>query len=80
MWSHRIKELLVIVMIGEGVLATFYPRQHLMLWHGGPRQLQYWMANLVRRPGLVRSLSLLELGLGLWLARRQFAALPFRNE
>ncbi|HET6329037.1 MAG TPA: hypothetical protein VFG04_30415 [Planctomycetaceae bacterium] len=70
--AHRWKELLAISMIGEGTLATFFPREHLALWHVGPGALQATVRFCEKRPGFTRLLAAAEAGVGIWLAYRQF--------
>jgi hypothetical protein len=70
--ARRWKELLAIAMIGEGVVGSIFPEEHLGLWHTGPSMLNLLLRRMERRPNLVRMLAVLEAAAGLWLARRQF--------
>lgn len=71
MCSKRLKESLAIVLIGDGVVALLDPDRHNRLWEEGPQAYQEVMREFVRRPGITRLLSVLEIGLGVWLASRQ---------
>jgi hypothetical protein len=73
MIDARVKELLAMFMIGEGVLALLYPRRHALLWKVGPRSLRELTGEFARRPGLTRGLAAAEVGLGLWMASRQLS-------
>ena len=70
----RIKELLAITMIGEGLLAVIYPKRHLLLWQMGIPGLRDIVMRLVKRPYLTRLLAIAEAGAGFWLAKRQITA------
>ena len=52
MIDARVKELLAIAMVGEGVLALMYPRRHALLWKVGPRSWREMAEEFARRPGL----------------------------
>lgn len=70
--AKQLKELLALAMIGEGVLATVYPREHMLLWRT-PKLLEKLTVPLARTPTLTRMLAVLEAGAGFWLASRQFS-------
>jgi hypothetical protein len=71
--KRRLKELLAMMMIGEGVIAAIAPRRHTLLWNTGPRPLRRLVVYFARRPQITRILGAAEVGLGYWLARRQLA-------
>ncbi len=73
MGSKRLRESLAIVLIGDGVVALLDPDRHNRLWEKGPQSYQNVMREFVQRPGVTRWLSVLEIGLGVWLASRQKA-------
>ena len=69
--NRRLSESAGMLMIGDGVLGLMYPREHCLLWRGGP---QWWRdaANwFAAHPHVTRALAAVELMGGLWLARRQ---------
>jgi hypothetical protein len=70
--ARRWKELIAISMIGEGMLATFFPDEHLSLWHVGPGPLKTAVRFCEQRPNLTRLLAVIEAGFGFALAYRQF--------
>lgn len=80
--AARLKELLALAMIGEGVVAMLYPRQHALLWRVGPRPLRGLVGWFADRPRLTRAMATAEVGAGLWLATSQLApaALPGGSE
>jgi dodecin len=76
MWSRRIKELLAMSTIGNGVLALIVPSRHASLWLFGPqtmRKLNCWFAE---NPTYTRLGGIAEIGLGIWLALRQYEETP----
>jgi hypothetical protein len=71
MVAKRMKELVGIMLIGDGVLGFVEPRRHMRLWRSGPPAWQMMMDPFVRSPGLTRCISAAEAILGLWLASQQ---------
>ena len=72
--GKQLKELLAILMIGDGMLGLAAPRRHSLLWRFGPKGYKEIMADLSKKPGLVRIASVASIGAGLWLALRQYEA------
>lgn len=70
--DRRIKELVAIAVIGDGVVGLLAPRRHSLLWKFGPEGYQEVLRWFAGRPGLVRLLAAAELGGGIWLALRQY--------
>ena len=73
MWAKRAKDLLAAFIIGNGVLDLIAPRERYLLWGEdapeGLRKLVLWFAEhttVTRLRGIAR------IGIGLWLARRQY--------
>ena len=69
--SRRLKELLAIGMIGEGIAGFLAPRSYALLWKCGPRPFQDFVDWFAERPHLTRALCMAETGLGLWLTWRE---------
>lgn len=72
MWAKRIKELIALNAIGDGMLALIAPSQHSFLWLVGPegvRKLVVWFGE---NPNYTRFAGIAELGFGVWLALRQY--------
>ena len=78
--QRRMKESAGMLMIGDGMLGIMYPRDHCLLWRGGPlwwRRSVDWFAA---RPHVTRVVAAAEVCAGLLVARRQesTAATPTR--
>ena len=71
MIGKRLKELLAIGMIGEGVIGFIKPRRFMLLWKFGPKPYQEFIDELAEHKDLTRLLCGVEAGLGVWLALRQ---------
>ena len=76
MWSRRIKELLAMSTIGDGVLALIVPSSHASLWLFGPQSMRKLNGWFVENPTYTRLGGLAEIGLGIWLALRQYQEPP----
>jgi hypothetical protein len=68
---RRLIQLIALVMIGDGVIGTFKPRRHSLLWDIGPGPFRNMMETLAANPGKARLLYGAEILLGAWLAERQ---------
>jgi hypothetical protein len=77
--ARRLSESAGMLMIGDGVLGMMYPREHCLLWRGGPswwRSAIDWFAT---HPSATRGIAAAEVAAGLWLARRQEPSAPHRE-
>lgn len=68
----RVMETVAMLLVGDGVIALVAPRRHSYLWEFGPEGYRRAMEAFAQRPGLTRLLAAAEVGLGLWLALRQY--------
>ena len=73
MTVRRLKEFLAILMIGDGVLALVAPGRHPRLWQFGPRRYQQLMQAFSEHPAIKRFSGIGQIGLGVWLASRQWS-------
>lgn len=71
MLGKRLKEVVAIGMIGEGIIGLMSPQPYMRLWKFGPKPYQNFMEELIEHKDLTRLLCGVEAGLGLWLALRQ---------
>jgi hypothetical protein len=67
------KEILGLMMVGEGVIAMVHPRGHVRLWEGGARWWQRMMGPFANHPQLTRVVGAVEAVAGFYLASRQVA-------
>jgi hypothetical protein len=73
--AKRIKELIALSAIGDGMLALIAPSEHAFLWLVGPewvRKVDLWFAE---NPTYMRLTGIAQLGFGVWLALRQYKGL-----
>ncbi len=77
--NEKLINIAAMLLVGDGLLTTCRPRQETLLWENGPKPYRAVMDRLVARPNLARACALLELGLGLWLASRQWRREPQRG-
>ncbi|MBV9453408.1 MAG: hypothetical protein JOZ19_04710 [Rubrobacter sp.] len=72
MGAKRAKDLLAAFLVGHGVLDLIAPRQRAMLWVFGPEPLRKSVVWLAEHPAQRRAHAALRIGIGLWLAQRQY--------
>ena len=72
MWASRLKEFAAMISIGDGVLALIAPRNHVALWLLGPKRLRKLTLWFAENPTYTRLGGIAEIGLGIWLALRQY--------
>jgi uncharacterized protein YjeT (DUF2065 family) len=76
MAAKRLKEILGLMMVGEGVLATVMPQRYARLWESGPAWWRRMIHPLVQHPDLTRVIGAAEAMVGYWIAVRQLPAEP----
>ena len=69
----RIKEVMALLLIGDGIISLLEPRRHTKLWVAGPKPHRLMMRQLGRKPVAAQAVGLALIGAGLWLASRQKA-------
>ncbi|MBB6098884.1 hypothetical protein HNR42_002319 [Deinobacterium chartae] len=63
--NERLRDLLAILLLGDGAVGLLRPVKHNRLWALGPlREPCLWLA---RRPGLMRAVAAVEIAAGLLL-------------
>ena len=67
--NSRLKELLAMILIGDGALNLMQPRRHTALWSCGPKLYKDAAHKLERHPAITRGLGVALVGLGLLLGR-----------
>jgi hypothetical protein len=71
--NKRIKELIALWMIGEGVIGAVRPRRYLQLWRFGPKAYREFIDSLTAHPTATRLVCAAEAGVGMWWALRQIS-------
>lgn len=71
-WKKRVAETFAVLVIGDGVIEVISPRQHSRLWEAGPEAARKVARFFADNPNLMRTLGTAQVGLGLWLALRQY--------
>ena len=66
----RAKEVVAILLIGDGVVGALIPRRHVQRWETGPRAWQRLMRAFAVRPQMTRLLAVAEAVAGIWYAYR----------
>lgn len=66
--SNKFKDMIAILLIGDGVVAFLRPKRHVLLWKDGHDFYKKLMKPFVESHSLTRIISLLEIAVGLWLA------------
>lgn len=69
--GKRARELLGLMMIGEGVTGLIQPQQYLLFWKIGPRWLRDAAETFAQHPRITRAFCAGEIAAGLWLALRE---------
>lgn len=72
MVTRRLKEVLGILVIGDGVVALIAPVRHSRLWQFGPTGYQQFMQAFIDHPNTTRLSAVSQIVFGLWLACRQW--------
>ena len=67
--NSRWKELLAMVLIGDGALNLIQPRRHSAIWSCGPRIYKKAARNLEQHPAATRGLGVALLALGIFVGR-----------
>ena len=60
MTSTRVKAVLAMLAIGDGVVGAVAPRRHATRWSSGPQPYKTLMHPFVQHPQLTRTLAVLE--------------------
>jgi len=72
MWTKRIKDLVAMLLIGDGALTLIGARESALVWRFGPEGLRgstSWQAD---HPSFMRLEGLASIGLGVLLAWLQY--------
>jgi len=65
-----LKELGLMMLLGDSVAGVIQPRKHCQRWKFGPRPYRRMIQSFVDRPGLTRAVSVAGVLAGVWLLTR----------
>ena len=66
----RAREVLAILLVGDGVVGALIPRRHVQRWESGPKAWQRLMRAFAVRPRVTRLIAVAEAVAGIWYAYR----------
>jgi hypothetical protein len=76
LWTKRIKDLIALVLVGDGVLTLIAARDRALLWRFGPERLRKSTSWQADHPLYMRLEGIASIGIGMWLALRQYQEPP----
>ena len=76
MWTRRAEDLIAAFVLGNGMLDLIAPRQRVFLWVFGPQRLRKLMLWFADHPTARRLQGIARVGIGIWLALRQYRETP----
>ncbi|MBD0330598.1 MAG: hypothetical protein ICV64_10915 [Thermoleophilia bacterium] len=68
--THRVKALVAVLLVGDGVVAALQPKRHLRRWDVGPQAWRRVTRAFRARPRATRILALAQAVAGAWWALR----------
>jgi dodecin len=75
-WAKRAKDLLAAFIVGNGVLDLIAPHERSSMWQVGPEGMRKAALWLAEHPTATRLRGIVRVGIGLWLALRQYRQAP----
>jgi dodecin len=76
-WAKkRARDLLAAFIVGNGVLDLIAPHERYSVWQVGPKGMRKAALWLAEHPTATRLRGILRIGIGLWLALRQYRQAP----
>jgi len=76
MWTKRIKDIVAMLLIGDGVLTLIAARERALVWRFGPERLRNSASWQADHPLLMRLEGAASMGLGVLLAWWQYRQPP----
>jgi hypothetical protein len=68
MWTKRIKDIVAMLLIGDGALTLIGARERAPVWRFGPEGLRKSTSWQAEHPSLMRLEGLASMGLGILVA------------
>jgi dodecin len=75
-WDKRAKDLLAAFIVGNGLLDLIAPHERYSMWQVGPEGMRKAALWLAEHPTATRLRGTVRVGIGLWLALRQYRQVP----
>ena len=72
MWTKRFKDLIAMLLIGDGALTLIAARNRALVWRFGPERLRKSTSWQAKHPLFMRLEGMASIAIGVWLARRQY--------
>ena len=76
MWTKRIKDIVAMLLIGDGALTLIAARNRALVWRFGPEGLRRSASWQADHPLLMHLEGAASMGLGVLLAWRQYREPP----
>lgn len=76
MWKKRIKDIVAMLLIGDGALTLIAARERALVWRFGPEGLRDSAGWQAEHPNIMRLEGAASMGLGVLLAWRQYREPP----
>ena len=76
LWIKRIKDLIAMLLIGDGALTLIAARNRAFVWRFGPKGLRKSASWQADQPFFMRLEGLASIAIGVWLALRQYSEPP----
>jgi flavin-binding protein dodecin len=75
-WDKRVKDLLAAFIAGNGLLDLIAPHERYSMWQVGPEGMRKAALWLAQHPTATRLRGIVRVGIGLWVALRQYRQAP----
>jgi dodecin len=75
-WDKRTKDLFAAFIVGNGMLDLIASRERYSMWQVGPEHMRKAALWLAEHPTATRLRGIVRVGIGLWLALRQYRQAP----
>jgi hypothetical protein len=76
MWTKRIKDIVAMLLIGDGALTLIGARERALVWRFGPEGLRKSTSWQAEHPSLMRLEGAASMGLGVLVAWWQYRQHP----
>jgi len=78
-WTKRLKDIIAMLLIGDGALTLIAARNRALAWRFGPEGLRNSASWQADHPLFMRLEGAVSIGLGVWLALSEYREPPKRR-